>query len=148
MHSLERVTLEPTLGSSSSTWEERRWPQEFQAPQMAWAPAVSPVNNMEFCLVMSIGRMGQCREMRKDGGRSWRGFYCQSGEFRLNLVDFGVFKGFFFFFPPETTLDSSVMGRLEGLQDQHREGGGDFPVLLTHERFLFRVVRGLNMTGG
>lgn len=40
------------------------------------------------------------------------------------------------------------MGRSKGLQDEHREGGGDFPVLLTYERFLFRVGRDPNMTGG
>lgn len=39
--------------------------------------------------------MRKCGEMRKDGGREWRGFDHQSGDFPLYLSGSGVFKGLF-----------------------------------------------------
>ena len=53
--------------------------------------------------------------------KGWRGFDRQSGEFRLQLVSSGVLKGLFQRVLSEITFDGSVMGRLEGLQDQNRE---------------------------
>lgn len=104
---------------------------------MAQEPRIKPRKHHGLCLVMSSGQMRKCGERRKDGGREWRGFNCQSRDFWLYLVVRGVFKGLFQKVLSETTFDGSVMGRLERLQDQIWGLLTYFSVLLRYESFLF-----------
>lgn len=77
--------------------------------------SLSPGNHREFCLAMSTGHVGKCGDVRKGGALTASQV---SLDFGWQAAEF--FKGLFQRVPSEITFDGSVMGRLEGLQDQNR----------------------------
>lgn len=65
---------------------------------------------------------GDERRVLQTDEKGWRAFDGQSGEFRPYLVGSRGFKRLFQKILPETISAGSMMGRLEGLQYQNKNG--------------------------